>query len=175
MFIETGRRRRDEGPGARGRAAPVRSDRCEVCGVASVTAYSTDPPARRCLRCWTKARDAAQATAERPRWPAVASGHLTVHPSGCLTCHQCGTSYANLGSHVRLSHGLSPAAYREKFNLPADVDLRARRHRDHEPSRCPKCGEDRLIEFDAALDAFTCAVCSHTWSGTDRREGRGHG
>jgi ribosomal protein L37AE/L43A len=31
-----------------------------------------------------------------------------------------------------------------------------------EPPRCPKCGEDVLIEGDAARGWF-CVVCAHSW------------
>jgi len=29
--------------------------------------------------------------------------------------------------------------------------------------RCPRCGEERLVEWDRALQKWTCAVCAHTW------------
>ena len=116
------------------------------------------------------ARQAAQQQADRPRWPTVAPGAVTVHPCGALVCHHCGIGYVDLARHARSAHGLTPSDYRERFGLSADVDLRARRHRDQEPPRCPKCGEDRLVSYEAALDVYECAVCSHTWSGTDRHQ-----
>lgn len=35
-------------------------------------------------------------------------------------------------------------------------------------TRCPGCGEDRLIDFDRVLQRWICAVCSTQWR-TDRK------
>lgn len=29
---------------------------------------------------------------------------------------------------------------------------------------CPKCHDDRLVEWDQTLRRFVCDVCSHQWS-----------
>ena len=29
--------------------------------------------------------------------------------------------------------------------------------------RCPKCGDDRLVEWDGTLAKFICDVCAHQW------------
>ncbi len=31
--------------------------------------------------------------------------------------------------------------------------------------RCPKCHEDRLVEFDVVRGLFFCSVCSASWRG----------
>lgn len=40
------------------------------------------------------------------------------------------------------------------------------------PARCPGCGEERLVEWDATLRRFVCAVCSRTWPGPPATVGR---
>lgn len=29
--------------------------------------------------------------------------------------------------------------------------------------RCPRCGEERLIEYDVVLGRWFCAVCATSW------------
>jgi len=31
------------------------------------------------------------------------------------------------------------------------------------PPRCPKCGDDRLVDWDGTLRKYICDVCSHQW------------
>ena len=160
--------------GPRRRAAPVRSaDRCQVCGERSWCALSTADGRRRCLPCWMAARQAAQQQADRPRWPTVAPGAVTVHPCGALVCHHCGIGYVDLARHARSAHGLTADGYRARFGLSADVDLRAPRHRDQEPARCPGCGEDRLISYDATAQG-RCDSAAATARGCARAQPARH-
>jgi len=34
---------------------------------------------------------------------------------------------------------------------------------DQDRPPCPKCHDDRLVEFDRVLQRFVCDVCSHQW------------
>jgi len=40
-----------------------------------------------------------------------------------LQCHSCGKWVAGLDKHARLAHGLSAAAYKERFELPRTASL----------------------------------------------------
>ena len=53
-------------------------------------------------------------------------GRVDEDNRGRLICHECGKSYINLASHVRLSHGMSAAEYREVYEIPRGVPLMAK-------------------------------------------------
>ena len=44
-------------------------------------------------------------------------GVLDTDEHGRLICHECGGSYAHLGTHVRQAHGIMPAEYRQAHGL----------------------------------------------------------
>jgi len=61
------------------------------------------------------------APAEEERTPAV-SIRASVKPEA-LTCLDCGAKMKMLKRHVMTDHGLTPAAYRERWNLPASYPM----------------------------------------------------
>ena len=59
--------------------------------------------------------------AEEARTPAV-SVRTSVKPEA-VTCLDCGKKMKMLKRHVGTDHGLTPAAYRARWNLPADYPM----------------------------------------------------
>lgn len=46
-----------------------------------------------------------------------APGIIAYDDQGKIICHICGKSYVRLGSHIKESHGLTIAEYKERFGL----------------------------------------------------------
>lgn len=46
-----------------------------------------------------------------------AAGTIVYDDQGKVICHICGKSFVRLGSHVKESHGLTIAEYKERFGL----------------------------------------------------------
>ncbi len=61
------------------------------------------------------------APVEEDRTPAV-SIRASVKPEA-LTCLDCGAKMKMLKRHVMTDHGLTPSAYRERWNLPASYPM----------------------------------------------------
>ncbi|WP_179506841.1 MULTISPECIES: MucR family transcriptional regulator [unclassified Sphingomonas] len=59
--------------------------------------------------------------AEETRTPAV-SVRASVKPEA-VTCLDCGKKMKMLKRHIGTDHGLTPAAYRARWNLPADYPM----------------------------------------------------
>ena len=49
--------------------------------------------------------------------PLPERGTVAHDASGKVICHICGRSYTRLGSHVKESHGMTIAEYKEEFGL----------------------------------------------------------
>lgn len=49
--------------------------------------------------------------------PLPACGTIQHDKDGKIICHICGRSYTRLGSHIRESHGMTIAEYKEEFGL----------------------------------------------------------
>lgn len=45
------------------------------------------------------------------------AGTIAYDSQGKVICHICGRSYVRLGSHIKESHGLTIAQYKERFGL----------------------------------------------------------
>ena len=55
---------------------------------------------------------------------AVYGSHGVLDREGdTITCHLCGRAFRSLARHIRRAHGLSAAAYRERFGLTARTGL----------------------------------------------------
>jgi len=67
----------------------------------------------------------ASSAKDRPK-PAVAIEKSI--QAGCLVCLEDGLRFKSLKRHLRSRHGLSPQAYREKWNLPDSYPMSAFRH-----------------------------------------------
>lgn len=46
-----------------------------------------------------------------------AAGTIAYDDQGKIICHICGKSFVRLGSHIKESHGLTIAEYKERFGL----------------------------------------------------------
>ena len=51
--------------------------------------------------------------------PLPRAGEIAYDARGFVVCHICGRAYRRLGSHLRESHGLTIAEYKESFGLCA--------------------------------------------------------
>ena len=49
--------------------------------------------------------------------PLPEHGRVRYDANGKVICHICGRAYTRLGSHVKESHNMSAAEYKEKFGL----------------------------------------------------------
>lgn len=90
-------------------------------------------------------------------------GEITQDYRGFVTCHICGRSYKRLGSHVRMSHGLTTKEYKEQFGLCAcarttegaySAHMRERAYVHEMPKQLLVCGvETRIKRGDSSLRA----------------------
>lgn len=89
-------------------------------------------------------------------------GALTVE-GGLLRCHACGGRYRNLGNHALRAHGITHAAYRERYGLPPDANLKQppvlTREREPRPGEWagPVYGEIGVLEDDG--ERVRCHAC----------------
>ena len=51
--------------------------------------------------------------------PLPNPGEIALDKRGFVVCHICGKAYKRLGSHIKESHGMTIAEYKEKFGLCA--------------------------------------------------------
>lgn len=49
--------------------------------------------------------------------PLPEKGAVEYDNKGCVVCHICGRAYKRLGSHVKESHGMTVAEYKDAFGL----------------------------------------------------------
>ena len=59
---------------------------------------------------------------EKPVHEPVVSVRASIKPDH-LVCLECGAKQKTLKRHLMSSHGLSPAEYKDRYNLPADYSL----------------------------------------------------
>lgn len=52
--------------------------------------------------------------------PLPSRGEIARDSRGFVVCHICGRAYKRLGSHIRESHGMTIAEYKEMFGLCAN-------------------------------------------------------
>jgi hypothetical protein len=55
-------------------------------------------------------------------------GEITHDSRGFVVCHICGRAYKRLGSHIKESHGMTIAEYKEKFGLCANSRTTERKY-----------------------------------------------
>lgn len=79
---------------------------CSQCGKAINKRYGG-----MCQACYTYFRDGG--IVHEPPAP----GTIAYDSSGKVICHICGRSYTRLGSHIRESHDMTIAEYKERFGL----------------------------------------------------------
>ena len=58
----------------------------------------------------------------KQEYEPVVSVKASVKPDH-LICLACGAKQKTLKRHIRTSHGLSPAEYRDRYNLPSDYPM----------------------------------------------------
>ena len=80
--------------------------KCKVCGKLTPRSYSG-----MCQGCYNYFHRGGEIH------PLPQHGRIERDSEGKVICHICGRSYTRLGSHVRESHNLSIAEYKEKFGL----------------------------------------------------------
>lgn len=68
-------------------------------------------PSGLCQSCYSYFRLGGQVN------PLPPSGQVVRDSDGKVICHICGRSYVRLGSHIRESHGMTIAAYKQQFGL----------------------------------------------------------
>ena len=59
---------------------------------------------------------------EKPVHEPVVSVRASIKPDH-LVCLECGAKQKTLKRHLNSAHGLSPADYKDRYNLPADYPL----------------------------------------------------
>jgi predicted transcriptional regulator len=72
-----------------------------------------------------KALVEAEAGAQEPERPVhepVVSVRSSIKPEH-LVCLECGAKQKTLKRHLMSSHGLTPAEYKDRYNLPADYPM----------------------------------------------------
>lgn len=78
---------------------------------------------------------------EEARTPAV-SVRASVKPDA-VTCLDCGAKFKMLKRHLGTDHGLTPAEYRTRWNLPADYPMVAPEYADRRRALAVKIGLGR--------------------------------
>lgn len=82
---------------------------CSKCGKPTSRLY----PGVTCQGCYNYFRLGGT---ENPR---PDPGVIAYDDRGCVICHICGRAYKRLGSHIRESHDMTTAEYKEAFGLCA--------------------------------------------------------
>lgn len=63
--------------------------------------------------------------------PTPPKGKIAYDHRGCVICHICGRAYKRLGSHIKESHGMSIAEYKEKFELCNNAKTTEKNYSEH--------------------------------------------
>jgi predicted transcriptional regulator len=85
---------------------------------------------------------------EEVRTPAV-SVRASVKPDA-VTCLDCGAKFKMLKRHLGTDHGLTPAEYRTRWNLPADYPMVASDYAERRKALALKIGLGRKPKAPAA-------------------------
>lgn len=87
--------------------------------------------------------------------PIPKPGVITHDYRGCVVCHICGQAYKRLGSHIKESHGMTIAEYKEQFELCNNAKTTEKNYSEHMhnlaykydmPNRLQKTGYDTRIK-----------------------------
>lgn len=82
---------------------------CKFCG--KVQKRSKVYPNELCQGCYKYFHDGGTIN------PLPSRGEIARDSRGFVVCHICGRAYKRLGSHIRESHGMTIAEYKEMFGL----------------------------------------------------------
>lgn len=63
--------------------------------------------------------------------PLPPLGKVAYDHRGYVVCHICGRAYKRLGSHIKESHGMTIAEYKEKFGLCNATKTTERNYSEH--------------------------------------------
>lgn len=80
---------------------------CTVCGKETTKRY----PCNTCQGCYNYFRKGGTMN------PIPNHGEIIRDVRGFVVCHICGRAFIRLGSHIKESHGLTTAEYKEAFGL----------------------------------------------------------
>lgn len=78
----------------------------------------------------------------KQEYEPVVSARASVKPDH-LVCMACGAKQKTLKRHIRTSHGLSPAEYQDRYNLPADYPMVSAEYADRRSALAKKIGLGR--------------------------------
>ncbi len=88
--------------------------------------------------------------------PLPAKGTIAHDHRGYVVCHICGRAYKRLGSHIKESHGMTTAKYKETFGLCNNVrttedayssHMRALAYQYEMPQRLQEAGKNTRIKI----------------------------
>ena len=120
---------------------------CSDCG--KLEHSSRVLPRRLCQACYNYYRKGGTVN------PLPAPGTIQKDERGYVICHICGRAYVRLGSHIKESHGMSIAEYKEQYGLCANCRTTESRYSkmmyDHAyangmPERLQRTGFDTRIK-----------------------------
>jgi len=81
-------------------------------------------------------------TPAKQEYEPVVSVKSSVKPDH-LVCLACGAKQKILKRHIKASHGLSPAEYKDRYNLPSDYPMVAAEYADRRSKLAKKIGLGR--------------------------------
>lgn len=87
----------------------------KMCSACSKLLCDKVYPSGLCQSCYSYFRLGGQVN------PLPPNGQVVRDSDGKVICHICGRSYVRLGSHIRESHGMTIAAYKQQFGLCNNV------------------------------------------------------
>ncbi len=79
---------------------------------------------------------------DKPEYEPVVSVRASIKPDH-LVCLACGAKQKSLKRHLNSAHELSPAGYKERYNLPADYPLVAPEYAERRSKLAKKIGLGR--------------------------------
>lgn len=83
-----------------------------------------------------------------------------------IECLECGKKFQVLGRHLKKIHGMTPAEYRDRFNLPAETPLAGSAYRQFHRDKMSRMIREGVVTHWHLSDAIEKAVSA------DRRERR---
>ena len=78
----------------------------------------------------------------KQEYEPVISAKASIKPDH-LVCLACGAKQKAMKRHIRTSHGLSPAEYRDRYNLPGDYPMVSAEYRVRRSALAKKIGLGR--------------------------------
>lgn len=124
---------------------------CSLCGKVIDRIY----PGGSCQGCYNYFRNGGTVN------PIPNAGEITQDERGFVICHICGRAYKRLGSHIKESHNLTIAEYKEMFGLcnnaktterSYSMKMRESAYRNCMPQRLQQAGfNTRIKSVEKAL------------------------